>query len=226
MMEIKEKTPVIHVPRYVQEQMLENHQMWCPSTQFIGNDREIIQQMLDLAMDFPNDWAPLSELLNSLVAVGSIELGLVSSWNAACVFVKYHPQLHRIGWGYTSQGSFKENLFKRRYITEDRGFLDVPEYPELDPVRHEYVLSTAGSDGWTPVSKLMIAISRDRADAANNTGSDDEADSILAIPWHEWIDSLYVYAEDASGHPEGVAEFNLDTWEWESTPGVQEKANG
>jgi len=227
-LKIEERTPVIYVPQHVRKQMLEAHRrMWSPFAQFRGSDREIVQQMLDLSLEGSKAiWSSWSGRLNLPIAVGLIELGLVSSWSDVFVFVQYHPQLHRIGPGCGSQATSREDLFERSYLAEDIEFLDVPEYPDFDPSRHEYVLCTAGSDGWTPEGELMDALRRDRLSTTDDIRGSDWQSWRALVPWHEWIDSLYVYTEDASGHPEEVATFNLATWQWEHTPGVQESVNG
>lgn len=123
-MNITERKPVIYVPNHVKEQMLETHSMWLPILQFAGSDKRIIQQMLDLQLRGSSPkWATQADLLDQHLAVGGIELGIVSSWNEKWVLVKYHPSLHRTGWDITAQATSREDLFERNIVVEDRPFI-------------------------------------------------------------------------------------------------------
>lgn len=111
-MEIEERKPVVYVPRCAKYQIIE---YGCVRYGFTGTNREVIQQVLDELIGKNEHLWP------------SVELGLVSSWNEAWVFVKYHPTLYRTGWNITAQATSREDLFERCTIAEDRPFLvDTP----------------------------------------------------------------------------------------------------
>jgi len=203
-MKFQEKQPVTYVPTHLQLHLLAWVNQSRPDLRR-DTDHETIQALLD---------DELYRLPNRLDVwngqYDGAEFGLVSSWNDGGVFVKYHPLA---GWNITSQRTSRSDLFTRPYLVEDRDFLDIPEYPGFNKDRHEYVICCGGSDGWTPTCSLMEALLADKLSAVDSASTDEEAVEIGATPWYDWVEWLGVF----DGNNE-IAEFNFDTWEWETDP--------
>ena len=125
-MEFKEKQPVTYIPSHLQGHLLVGWAKQSRPDLVRSTDHETIQALLDDELyRLPNKF----DVWNG--QYDGAKFGLISSWNDAGVFVKYHPALHQTGWNIPSQLTYRRNLFTRPYLAEDRDFLDVPEC--LDP---------------------------------------------------------------------------------------------
>lgn len=86
----------------------------------------------------------------------------------------------------------------------------VPEYDGFDRYSHQYIIATAGGDGWEITESITPSVQADILQAADDADTDEKAQAIKDIDWREWIDSLAVYDGDFL-----VAEFDLQAWQWD-----------